>query len=64
MNLPEPPPSVPTEEIAPSHAADQAALERLLAGVGRIETELAKAIVGQQVVIEQLLIALLADSLA
>jgi MoxR-like ATPase len=60
MNPTESPAPVPNDEIASSHAADQAALDRLLAGVGRIESELAKAIVGQQAVIEQLLIALLA----
>jgi MoxR-like ATPase len=41
-------------------AADRAAAERLLAGRARIEAELAKAIVGQSAVIEQILIALLA----
>jgi MoxR-like ATPase len=38
--------------------ADREAVERLTAGRGRIETELAKVIVGQRDVIEQLLIAL------
>jgi MoxR-like ATPase len=41
-------------------AADRAASERLLAGRAQIEAELAKVIVGQAAVIEQILIALLA----
>ena len=41
-------------------AADRAASERLLAGRAQIEAELAKVIVGQGAVIEQILIALLA----
>lgn len=42
------------------HARDQAALNRLLEGRARIESELAKSIVGQREIIEQLLIALMA----
>ncbi len=41
-------------------AADRAAVERLIAGRARIEAELAKVIVGQKEVIEQILIALFA----
>jgi MoxR-like ATPase len=41
-------------------AADKAAVEQIIAGRTRIQTELAKVIVGQQEVIEQLLIALFA----
>jgi MoxR-like ATPase len=41
-------------------ANEKAAVERLIAGRARIQTELAKVIIGQQVVIEQLLIALFA----
>src|SRR5262245_43673175 len=40
--------------------ADREIVERLTAGRARIETELAKVIVGQREVIEQILIALLA----
>src|SRR5450432_524476 len=48
-----PPPVLPVN-------ADRAAVERLIAGRAQIETELAKAIVGQKEVIEQILIALFA----
>jgi MoxR-like ATPase len=41
-------------------AAERETTERLLAGKGRIETELAKQIVGQKAVIEEILLALLA----
>jgi MoxR-like ATPase len=41
-------------------AADKAAVEQIIAGRARIQTELAKVIVGQREVIEQLLIALFA----
>src|SRR5580693_7293770 len=46
----------------PNHqiADEKAAVEQLIAGRARIQTELAKVIVGQQAVIEQLLIALFA----
>jgi MoxR-like ATPase len=58
MNLPTesqtpPPPVLPA-------SADRAAVERLIAGRAQIETELAKVIVGQKDVIEQILIALFA----
>jgi MoxR-like ATPase len=43
----------------PNLPADQAAYERLQAGRTQIETELAKVIVGQRAVVEQLLLALL-----
>jgi MoxR-like ATPase len=56
--------SLPTESqttppVLPAHA-DRAAVERLIAGRAQIETELAKVIVGQKEVIEQILIALFA----
>jgi MoxR-like ATPase len=57
--------SLPTETntsvppILPAHA-DREAVERLIAGRVQIETELAKVIVGQKEVIEQILIALFA----
>src|SRR5450631_3340949 len=56
--------SLPTETqttppVLPVHA-DRAAVERLIAGRAQIETELAKVIVGQKEVIEQILIALFA----
>jgi MoxR-like ATPase len=47
-------------EPNPTVEADREAVERLLAGRARIETELAKVIVGQKEVIEQILIALFA----
>ncbi len=46
----------PNQQIAD----EKAAVEQLIAGRARIQTELAKVIVGQQAVIEQLLIALFA----
>jgi MoxR-like ATPase len=49
-----PPPPVPPAN------ADREAVERLIAGRAQIETELAKVIVGQKEVIEQILIALFA----
>src|SRR5471032_1301208 len=54
--------SLPTESqttppVLPVNA-DRAAVERLIAGRAQIETELAKVIVGQKEVIEQILIAL------
>jgi MoxR-like ATPase len=57
--------SLPTEsQTTPLPAlpvnADRAAVERLIAGRAQIETELAKVIVGQKEVIEQILIALFA----
>jgi MoxR-like ATPase len=58
---------VPASAPAPAPAApvsafaeEKAATERLLTGRTRIEAELAKVIVGQRVVIEQILISLLA----
>src|SRR6202142_2450814 len=48
-----PPPVLPVN-------ADRAAVERLIAGRAQIETELAKVIVGQKEVIEQIMLALLA----
>jgi MoxR-like ATPase len=59
MNAPEspaPPPAAPT----PPHDAQRRTFERLAAGRAQIETELAKVIVGQREVIEQILIALFA----
>jgi MoxR-like ATPase len=49
-----------TTEPNPTVEADREAVERLIAGRARIETELAKVIVGQKEVIEQILIALFA----
>jgi MoxR-like ATPase len=43
-----------------SYATEQQAVEQLIAGRARIESELAKVIVGQREVIEQIMIALLA----
>ena len=59
MSIPaEPAPSAPPPVAAlPS---EREIAERLLAGRGRIEAELAKAIVGQREVIEQILLALVA----
>src|SRR6266850_3886649 len=50
----------PEEQISPSHHAERETVERLTLGRDRIIAELAKVIVGQQEVIEQILIALLA----
>ena len=59
MSIPtEPAPSAPPPVAAP--ASEREIAERLLAGRGRIEAELAKAIVGQREVIEQILLALVA----
>jgi len=44
--------------VADSYAADQQAVQQLVAGRSRIESELSKVIVGQKAVIEQILIAL------
>jgi MoxR-like ATPase len=54
--------SIPTESAPPADtfAADRETAERLLAGRARIEAELAKIIVGQREVIDQILLALLA----
>ena len=59
MSIPvDPASSVPPPVPAP--ASEREIAERLLAGRGRIEAELAKAIVGQREVIEQILLALVA----
>src|SRR5260370_41348490 len=50
----------PEEQVSLSHRADRETVERLTVGRDRIIAELAKVIVGQQEVIEQILIALLA----
>ena len=43
-----------------THLADAQAVEKLIAGRARVETELAKVIVGQKEVVEQILLALFA----
>src|SRR4051794_30910911 len=48
------------EQISPSHRAERETVERLTVGRDQIITELAKVIVGQQEVIEEILITLLA----
>src|SRR5437016_14463633 len=50
----------PEDQISPSYRAERETVERLTAGRGQIVAELAKVIVGQQEVIDQILIALLA----
>ena len=45
---------------SPNHEEEREAVDRLIAGRAKIESELAKVIVGQKAVIEQLLIALFA----
>ena len=45
---------------SPNHEEEREAVDRLIAGRAKIESELAKVIVGQKEVIEQLLIALFA----
>src|SRR5438270_13993712 len=50
----------PEEQISPSHRAERETVERLTAGRDHIIAELAKVIVGQHEVIEQILITLLA----
>src|SRR5437762_1030820 len=52
--------TVPEELLSPNYQAERAAVERLTAGRAEIEAELGKVIVGQQEVIEQILITLLA----
>jgi MoxR-like ATPase len=52
-------PPVPVT-VSPAHEAEREAVERLIAGRARIEAELAKVIIGQKEVIEQILIALFA----
>ena len=56
MNHPNP----PSATALPAHQCEREAVERLIAGRARIENELAKVIVGQKEVIEQILIALFA----
>ncbi len=51
---------MPEEALSPTHHAERVAVERLTAGHAQIVAELAKVIVGQQEVIDQILIALLA----
>jgi MoxR-like ATPase len=53
-------PSMPTPSAGPRIESDLAAIERLNQGYRRIIRELSKAIVGQQKVIEELLIAIFA----
>src|SRR5579864_1808153 len=53
-------PTLDTIPVTPAVQAEREAVERLAAGRARIETELAKVIVGQKEVIEQILIALFA----
>lgn len=57
MSHPTPP---PLPEPVPAPLSDREAYERLVAGRGRIEAELAKVIVGQREVIDQILLALIA----
>lgn len=58
MSLPVAQPA-PASKTAAATPADQAAFERLQANRAKVEAELAKAVVGQRAVIEQLLLALL-----
>jgi len=62
MSLPpESPTDLPATHLpAAAPLSDRAAVERLIAGRAQIQTELAKVIVGQKEVIEQILIALFA----
>ena len=62
MSIPaDPAPSAPSAPpLVAAPASEREIAERLLAGRGRIEVELAKAIVGQREVIEQILLALVA----
>src|SRR6266700_8080534 len=50
----------PEETLSPACRAERETVERLTAGRAQIESELAKVIVGQKAVIEEILIALLA----
>src|SRR2546428_821233 len=50
----------PEQAVSPSYQAERETVERLTAGRAQIEAELAKVIVGQKEVIEQILIALFA----
>src|SRR5271155_1791929 len=58
MNDLTPPPLIKT--APPAHEVEREAVERLIAGRAKIESELAKVIVGQKAVIEHILIALFA----
>ncbi len=58
--IPSTSPTEPPPLKSGSFSADKETAERLIAGRARIDTELAKVIVGQREVIEQILIALLA----
>ncbi|HWA10873.1 MAG TPA: MoxR family ATPase [Opitutaceae bacterium] len=60
MTSPSTPPASTETARAGSFAAERETVEKLLAGRDRIEAELAKVIVGQRDVIEQILLALLA----
>ncbi len=60
MTSPSTPPASTETARAGSVAAERETVEKLLAGRDRIEAELAKVIVGQRDVIEQILLALLA----
>lgn len=51
-------PQNPASPVSPATRQDRAVAERLTTGRGRIETELAKVIIGQKEVIEQILIVL------
>src|SRR5712671_571548 len=50
----------PEQSVSPSYQAERETVERLTTGRAQIEAELSKVIVGQQDVIEQILIALFA----
>ena len=41
----------------PTHSTDAQAVEKLIAGRARVETELSKVIIGQKEVVEQILLA-------
>ena len=60
MSLPIPPVRSTATPANGQFAADRETAEQLFAGRARVETELAKVIVGQKEVIEQILLALLA----
>ncbi len=59
-DVPAPAPATAPAAPVSAFAEEKAATERLLTGRTRIEAELAKVIVGQRVVVEQILISLLA----
>ncbi|MSU22830.1 MAG: MoxR family ATPase [Opitutus sp.] len=60
MSIPIPPVLAPSAPSSAAFAAERETAEHLLAGRARIEAELAKVIVGQRDVIEQIMVALLA----